>query len=491
MDDLSSTLVVRMVYDGPPRAGKTTSLRALAGSLAQPHLASEEVEGRTLFFDWLEYTGGNFEGRPIRCQILSIPGQKELAHRREMLLTSADAVIFVADSTEAAMTETLESLHDLRSFLASQPEPRPGLVVQANKRDQPDALPLIEYRNRLDGGGMAFIESVATEGVGIREAFVLAVRLALDRVRERWAAGAPTPDLAHAETAEELLARLKAAEAGGASSSQPPAAALLRSVLSEEDRTSPSPPPMHAPAGPPRLPAGDVPSGRVWPPVTGRMLLHEAGAGGAEPRQGPDGSWRAQVGGWFFHSASEHHFQDLAEGQQELLRWARLHGGAADRLAPRRCIVLADTGQGSWRLWQLVHYEPSLRHQLWTALTGPDPAVAGETLLACAADLLRAREILAQEPPLPCRLDLIRHASPHPLYTGILPPASWAPSPEERDGDLVKLLGRELVPLLQKAASHVDVSRVLETLREAGDPEGVPCLREMLSAMLARQVQQT
>jgi signal recognition particle receptor subunit beta len=491
MDDLSSTLVVRMVYDGPPRAGKTTSLRALAGSLAQPHLASEEEDGRTLFFDWLEYTGGNFEGRPIRCQILSVPGQREMAHRREMLLTSADAVIFVADSTEAAMAETLDSLRGLRSFLASRPEPRPGLVVQANKRDQPDILPLTEYRDRLDGGGMTFIESVATEGVGIREAFVLAVRLALDRVRERWASGAPMADLAQAETAEELLARLKAAEAGGGSPSQAPAAALLRSVLAEEGPPPSSARPTDAPAGAPRLPASDVPSGRVWPPVTGRMLLHEAGTDGAEPRQGPDGSWRAQVGGWFFHSAPEHHFQDLAEAQQELLRWARLHSGAVDRLTSRRCIVLADSGQGSWRLWQLVHYEPPLRQQLWTALTGPDPAVAGEALLACAADLLRAREILAQEPPLPCRLDLILPASPHPLYTGILPPPSWSPSPEERDADPAKLLGRELVPLLQKSASRVDVSRVLETLREAGDPEGFPRLREMLSAMLARQVQPT
>lgn len=487
MDDLSSTLVVRMVYDGPPRAGKTTSLRSLAGSLAQPHLASEEAEGRTLFFDWLEYTGGNFEGRPIRCQILSVPGQRELAHRREMLLTSADAVIFVADSTEAAMAETLESLRGLRSFLASQPGLRPGLVIQANKRDQPDALPLAEYRERLESDGMAFIESVATEGVGIREAFVLAVRLALDRVRERLASGALVADLARADTPEELLARLKATDEG-----QPPAAALLRSVLADEAPPSSSTASTDTPAGAPRLPASDAPTGRIWPPVTGRMLLHEAETDGAEPRRGPDGSWRAQVGGWFFHSAPEHHFQDLAEAQQELLRWARLCSGAVDRLTSRRCIVLAETGQGSWRLWQLVHYEASLRHQLWAALSGPDPAVAGETLLACAADLLQAREILAREPLLPCRLDLICHASPHPLYTGILPPLSWAPSPEEIGIDPERLLERELVPLLLKAqaAPRADIPRMLESLRKGDAPGAFPDLRETLAAMLAAQVQQ-
>lgn len=493
MDSLSDALVVRMVYDGPPRAGKTTSLRSLAGSLAQPHRASEEAEGRTLFFDWLEYTGGNFEGRPIRCQILSVPGQPELAHRREMLLASADAVIFVADSTESAMPETLESLRNLRSFLASRPEPRPGLVVQANKRDQPDALPLVEYRDRLAVDGMAVLESVATEGAGIREAFVLAVRLALDRVRERLASGSPAVDLIHAETPENLLARLKAAEAGGASSSPPPAAVLLRSVLAEADtrRTPSSAPLTDAPAGPPLLPASDVPSGRVWPPITGRLLLHEAGTQGAELRRQPDGSWRAQVHGWFFHSAPEHHFQDLDAGQQELLRWARLCRGAVERSTPKRCIVLADTGQGSWRLWQLVHYEPSLRHQLWTALTGADPTAAGEMLLTCAADLLRAREILGQEPPLPCRLELICRASPSPLYAGILPPPSWAPSAEENGSDAAGLLARELLPLLQKslAAARTGIPHVLESLRGAGAPEGFPHLRETLSAMLMEQVQ--
>jgi signal recognition particle receptor subunit beta len=495
MDNLSSTLVVRMVYDGPPRAGKTTSLRSLAGSLAQPHRASEEAEGRTLFFDWLEYTGGNFEGRPIRCQILSVPGQQELAHRREMLLTSADAVIFVADSTESAMPETLESLRSLRSFLAGRPEPRPGLVVQANKRDQPDALPLAEYRDRLDVAGMAFIESVATEGVGVREAFVLAVRVALDRVRERLSSGTPTVDLIHAETPEELLARLKAAEAGSAPGSPPPAAVLLRSVLAEADapRTPPSTPLPEIAAGLPLLPASDVPSGWVWPPVTGRLLLHEAGAQSTELRQGPDGAWRAQVNGWFFHSAPEHHFHDLAAGRQELLRWARLCKGAVERSTSRRCIVLADTGQGSWRLWQLVHYEPSLRHQLWTALTEADPTAAGDMLLTCAADLLRAREILGQEPPLPCRLELICRASPSPLYAGILPPPSWAPSAEESGGDAAQLLARELLPLLQKAllAARLDIPRVLESLQGAGAREGFPHLQETLSAMLMEKVQQS
>src|SRR5262245_19461841 len=95
-------LVIRVVYDGPPMAGKTTSVRSLAGKLGSDVKAPEEVECRTLYFDWLDYTGGLFEGRRIRCQIVSAPGQATLASRRRRLLETADVVVFVSDSTSEA-----------------------------------------------------------------------------------------------------------------------------------------------------------------------------------------------------------------------------------------------------------------------------------------------------------------------------------------------------------------------------------------------------
>jgi GTPase SAR1 family protein len=95
LDKQNNHIVIRLVYDGPPLAGKTTSLKALAGSLSQDIYTPEEVDGRTIFFDWMEYTGGLFEGYQIRCQIISIPGQIVLAPRRQRLLESADAVVLL------------------------------------------------------------------------------------------------------------------------------------------------------------------------------------------------------------------------------------------------------------------------------------------------------------------------------------------------------------------------------------------------------------
>ena len=98
IDPDRTQIVIRLVYDGPAKAGKTTSLRRLAQSLGVSMFSAPEEEGRTLYFDWLDYVGGLYEGMPIRCQVVSAPGQQVLESRRRLLLQSADAVVFVADS---------------------------------------------------------------------------------------------------------------------------------------------------------------------------------------------------------------------------------------------------------------------------------------------------------------------------------------------------------------------------------------------------------
>jgi len=113
-----NVVVIRIVYDGPPEAGKTTSLRALAGSLNRPLFCPEEHDGRTLFLDWMDYTAGRFEGKQIRCQIVSVPGQKRLIERRKRLLREADVIVFVADSRRGELETTM-------SFLRELPAPRP------------------------------------------------------------------------------------------------------------------------------------------------------------------------------------------------------------------------------------------------------------------------------------------------------------------------------------------------------------------------------
>ena len=91
-------IVVRIVYDGPPFSGKTTSVHALAKILDKRNTVfspQEDPLSKTLYFDWMEYCGGFFKGYSISCQIISVPGQLSLMERRHFLLRTADSVVFV------------------------------------------------------------------------------------------------------------------------------------------------------------------------------------------------------------------------------------------------------------------------------------------------------------------------------------------------------------------------------------------------------------
>jgi hypothetical protein len=95
-------------------AGKTTSLRALAGSLGQTLKSPAEEYGRTLYSDWLDYTAGRFEGYKIRCQIVSVPGQPELSQRRWRLVKDADAIVYVGDLQVLEWLQPREARHSAR-----------------------------------------------------------------------------------------------------------------------------------------------------------------------------------------------------------------------------------------------------------------------------------------------------------------------------------------------------------------------------------------
>jgi hypothetical protein len=449
----SGEVVIRLVYDGPPLSGKTTSVSALAGGMARSVLSLADGAGRTEYFDWLEYVGGSFEGIPIRCQILSVPGQAELSARRRALLADADAVVFVLNSTPHQVPEAAAHLRELGGFLASRPSPRPGVVVQANYRDQPEALPVADLRAALGVEGLTLVESIATENQGIREAFVLAVRLALDRVRallQEGALAAGATDAGEVDSPDALLARLQALDSGDVEPRAPRAA-----------------PPAAGASRTPRLPDSGVPIGRVWPPVDGRMVLHAATSPGSVPRLGKDRSWRLQAADWHFHSAPEHEFKHLDDGRQALLAWAHHHGAGLQRLSPQRCVALADSGLGTWRLWQVIRGMGSLRERLRSALREDGPAGLARSLPAAVALLLEAHDLFGGRPPLPWGLDLIGETAGRPLYIGLLPPPEWARKAEGQPPDATELARREILPLIEAARSEAawDAEELSATLR--------------------------
>ncbi|MFL6604408.1 MAG: GTP-binding protein [Steroidobacteraceae bacterium] len=371
LDPRSDAVVIRVVYDGAPMAGKSTSVGALGRGLGSHVFTPAEVDGRTLYFDWLDYTGGLFEGHRIRCQVISVPGQATLAPRRRRLLESADAIVFVGDSSPAGLDADRGYLRGLCRVLQQLPAPPVGVVLQANKRDHPQAVPVGKIRSMLDEMGMRIgvIEAVATDGAGIREAFVFAVRLALDRVRELMRTGQLQTARPEADSAQELLNQLKQAEDGSmdfaattlvhtrvsdvrphsiasealdqAVRDNAEAVVAVQSV--ESDGYVPSPPDEH------------VASGMVWPPVDGRTVLQEVAQARVELSRSPQGDWSGAANGrWQLHSAASDVYEALEEGRTVLIQSARIHATYAREKSVNRCVVLASDGRGRYRLWQIT-----------------------------------------------------------------------------------------------------------------------------------------
>jgi signal recognition particle receptor subunit beta len=494
IDSEAGEIVIRVVYDGPPEAGKTTSLRALAGSLARPaYTPAEDVDGRTLWFDWMEYVGGRFEGCQIRCQIVSVPGQRALGARRRRIVQDADVVVFVCDSSTAALPQTLAYLLELRDMLGRPADAASGaagaagipvgVIVQANKRDLADAVPLDELRGQLDRAGwpIGVVESVAADGTGIREAFVYAVRLALDRVRELMNRSALPSAMTGPASAGELLDALRAAdhvrradapaiiETGPGSV----AATLLREVLAcEHDAPRAAHPDGRAPPdGAPCPPDASVPSGAIWPPVEGRSILSELAQAGLVPRRLPSGDWIAGLGsGWRVVSGRDATFSSLDQGRAALIQWARLHASANGAVSPARCIVLADSGLQVWRLWQIVRAEASLRDAIDLALREPTADRLIAELGRVAMRTLDADDRLAGVPlDLACTLDTLGVIDGVAAYIGLMPEtldANRPPATPRASAEPRALIARLFAPAIERelASRGVDLDDALSRI---------------------------
>jgi signal recognition particle receptor subunit beta len=443
IDSDASEIVIRVVYDGPPEAGKTTSLRALAGSLAQPsYTPAEDTSGRTLWFDWMEYIGGRFEGCQIRCQIVSVPGQRALTARRRRVIDGGDVVVFVADSAVSQTAETLAYLRELRTMLAGVRDAPVGVVLQANKRDLAGAIPIDELRGALAqlGWPIGVVESVAADGTGIREAFVYAVRLALDRVRELMGRGALREAPSGRSAASELLDALRADDRARFAAPPPmieagptsPAAELLREVLAYEHAArAPIVAPRAPSIGAARPPDTTVPSGAIWPPVEGRAILCELAQVALVPRRLSNGDWAAGLGsGWRVVSSSDAAFAAFDHGRGALVQWARLHASTVGAISPHRCIVLADDGHGAWRLWQIVRAEDSVRELVARALRDHTGDALVTRIGHAAQYLIDAQDRLARISfALPCTVDAIGPSETGAVYIGLMPDPT-RPAPE-------------------------------------------------------------
>ncbi len=175
----------KIVYYGPAISGKTTNLQFIHQHL-KPDQRGKMVslatnEDRTLFFDFLPIELESVRGFKTRFHLYTVPGQVYYGATRRAVLTGADGLVFVADSHAERMADNLASLKDLEDnlkYYGKKVETIP-LVMQYNKRDLPDVVPLEELNEKLNRLSSPSFESVAVVGTGVFETLTMACRLVL------------------------------------------------------------------------------------------------------------------------------------------------------------------------------------------------------------------------------------------------------------------------------------------------------------------------
>ena len=175
----------KIVYYGPGLCGKTTNLQYVYQKTAPEakgkmiSLATETE--RTLFFDFLPLALGEIRGFKTRFHLYTVPGQVFYDASRKLILKGVDGVVFVADSQEERYEANIESMDNLRINLKEQGYDLEKIpfVVQYNKRDLPNIIPVDELRRELNTREVPEFEACAATGEGVFETLKAVAKLIL------------------------------------------------------------------------------------------------------------------------------------------------------------------------------------------------------------------------------------------------------------------------------------------------------------------------
>jgi len=238
-------LTAKVVYYGPGLCGKTTNLQWIHEKLPIKNkgkmLSLATEADRTLFFDFLPIELGSIRGMKTRIQLYTVPGQVFYNATRRMVLKGADCVVFVADSQEPMLDANLDAVHNLRENLEANEIDADEIptVLQYNKRDLPNALPIEILNEKLNPRGLPYFEAVAMKGIGVEETLKGATTLVFRALATKYggAEGSAATTTAPVRPAAPVAAAPPAAASpprSGPTSTLPPGARGAAPAVEEE-----------------------------------------------------------------------------------------------------------------------------------------------------------------------------------------------------------------------------------------------------------------
>ncbi|MBX3192738.1 MAG: GTPase domain-containing protein [Labilithrix sp.] len=178
-------LVFKLVFYGPGLGGKTTTLQYIHAATKPEHrgkmVSLATPTDRTLYFDFLPIRVPRVRGMAVRLQLFTVPGQVYYAATRKLVLSGADAIVFVADSQTGRLETNQESLDDLHANLAEHNRSLEEVphTFHWNKRDLSELVSIEDLDRRFNKLHAPSLGTVATKGEGVFEGLERITRLVL------------------------------------------------------------------------------------------------------------------------------------------------------------------------------------------------------------------------------------------------------------------------------------------------------------------------
>lgn len=178
----------KIVYYGTGFSGKTTNLVAIhreAPSANKGELLTLATETeRTLFFDFLPLDLGTVQGFRVRFHLYTVPGQPLYERTRVAVLTGADGIVFVVDSQKSRFRDNVLTLQEMERIVKAQGRELADipLVLQYNKRDLPDCVPVPILEARMNPLRVPHFEAEAARGIGVFDTLRAVSKAVIDKL---------------------------------------------------------------------------------------------------------------------------------------------------------------------------------------------------------------------------------------------------------------------------------------------------------------------
>ncbi len=174
--------ICRLLYYGPARAGKRENLRVIHQSVPPEQrlsLAGDDPERQIAF------QVNHSQNEEWQVLVQAVDAGKERYRSAGMSpIPPFDGIVFVVNSSAAALDQSLASFEALKVFLESWGLDLMGvpLVIQYNGRDQADTLRVDRLESLLNPWGLLSFPANAKKGEGVREALKAVLGLTVNHL---------------------------------------------------------------------------------------------------------------------------------------------------------------------------------------------------------------------------------------------------------------------------------------------------------------------